>query len=72
MKVKSIFALALIPQILLVNYIQNNPSIVDEYYSGYLYKFIFRINSFLYSNIDIPVGEVLYAVSYTHLRAHET
>ena len=62
MKVKSIFALALIPQILLVNYIQSNPSIVDEYYSGYLYKFIFRINSFLYSNIDIPVGEVLYVI----------
>ena len=28
MKLKSIFALALIPQILLINFIKNNPSII--------------------------------------------
>ena len=60
MKLKSIFALALIPQILLVNFVKNNPSIIDDYYSYYLYNNILKINSFLYSNINIPVGEILY------------
>ena len=56
MKLKSIFALALIPQILLINFIKNNPSIIDDYYSYYLYNNILKINSFVYSNINIPVG----------------
>ena len=60
MKLKSIFALALIPQILLINFIKNNPSIIDDYYSYYLYNYILKINSFVYSNINIPVGEILY------------
>ena len=49
MKLKSIFALALIPQILLINFIKNNPSIIDDYYSYYLYNNILKINSFVYS-----------------------
>ena len=44
MRLKSIFALALIPQILLVNFIKNNPSIIDDYYSYYLYNNILKIN----------------------------
>ena len=43
MKLKSIFALALIPQILLINFIKNNPSIIDDYYSYYLYNNILAI-----------------------------
>jgi len=62
MKLKSIFALALIPQILLVNFVKNNPSIIDDYYSYYLYNNILKINSFVYSNIHIPVGEILYII----------
>ena len=62
MKLKSIFALALIPQILLVNFVKNNPSIIDDYYSYYLYNNILKINSFVYSNINIPVGEILYII----------
>tara|TARA_B100000963_G_scaffold46760_1_gene35063 strand:+ start:636 stop:1634 length:999 start_codon:yes stop_codon:yes gene_type:complete len=64
MKLKSIFALALIPQILLVNFVKNNPSIIDDYYSYYLYNNILKINSFLYSNINIPVGEILYIILF--------
>jgi len=60
MKLKSIFAIALIPQILLINFIKNNPSIIDDYYSYYLYNYILKVNSFVYSNINIPVGEILY------------
>ncbi len=62
MKIKSIFALALIPQVLLVNFIKNNPSIIDDYYPYYLYINILKINSFIYSNINIPVGEILYVI----------
>ena len=62
MKLKSFFALALIPQILLVSFIKNNPSIIDDYYSDYLYVNILKINSFIYSNINIPVGEILYLI----------
>ena len=62
MKLKSIFALALIPQILLINFIKNNPSIIDEYYSYFIYNNILKINSFVYSNINIPIGEILYII----------
>ena len=62
MKIKSVFALALIPQILLVNFIKNNPSIIDDYYPDYLYSYILKINSFIYSDINIPIGEILYLI----------
>ena len=62
MKIKSIFALALIPQILLLNFIKNNPSIIDNYYPDYFYNNILKINSFIYSSINIPVGEILYVI----------
>tara|TARA_B100001057_G_scaffold312170_1_gene312205 strand:+ start:111 stop:1109 length:999 start_codon:yes stop_codon:yes gene_type:complete len=62
MKLKSIFALALIPQILLVNFIKNNPSMIDDYYLDYFYSNIVKINTFIYSNINIPIGEVLYTI----------
>ncbi len=62
MKIKSVFALALIPQILLLNFIKNNPSIIDNYYPDYFYNNILKINSFIYSSINIPVGEILYVI----------
>ena len=62
MKLKSFFALILIPQILLVNFIKNNPSIIDDYYPDYLYHYILNINSFIYSDINIPIGEILYLI----------
>ena len=62
MKLKRFFALTLIPQILLVNFIKNNPSIIDDYYPDYLYSYILKINSFIYSNINIPLGEILYLI----------
>ncbi|MEK9755843.1 MAG: DUF3810 family protein [Bacteroidota bacterium] len=61
MRLKSIIAIALIPQIFAVNWLQNNPSIIDKYYQ-YIYGYILSINSFLYSNISIPVGEILYII----------
>ena len=37
MKLRFFIALALIPQILIVNYLKVNPTIVSDYYVGYLY-----------------------------------
>lgn len=61
MRLKSIIAIALIPQIILVNYFKNNPSIIDNYYQS-IYKGILSINSSIYSNIKIPFGEILYII----------
>lgn len=60
MKLRFFIALALIPQIFIVNFLKNNPSLVDEYYTNWIYKGIFRINSLIFSNISFPVGELLY------------
>ena len=51
MKLKSIFAFALIPQILLINFIKNNPSIIDDYYSYYL-------RSYVKKKLNDPYGEI--------------
>ena len=59
---KSIIALALIPQILIVNFLKYNPSIIDKYYSDYIFNSIVKANVFLYSSINAPVGEVLYII----------
>ena len=60
MKLRLFIALALIPQILIVNFLKNNPSVIDTYYVGSFYNSVFKINSFIFSNINFPIGEVLY------------
>ncbi len=60
MRIRIFIAFSLIPQILAVNYLRNNPSIIDEYYVDYFYKGIFKVNSFIFSGINFPIGEVLY------------
>ena len=62
MKLRLFIALALIPQILIVNYLKSNPSIVDDYYFGFIYNEVFKINSFIFSKTSIPVGELLYLI----------
>lgn len=61
MRLKSIIAIALIPQIILVNYLKKNPSIIDKYYQN-IYEGILSINSSIYSKIKIPVGEIVYII----------
>ena len=62
MKLRLFIALALIPQILIVNYLKSNPSIVDDYFFGFIYNEVFKINSFIFSKTSIPVGELLYLI----------
>ena len=60
MRIRIFIAFSLIHQILAVNYLRNNPSIIDEYYVDFFYKGIFKVNSFIFSGINFPIGEVLY------------
>ena len=62
MKIRSLIAVALIPQILIVNFLRNNPSLIDDYYVRIIFNNLIKINSFLFSKIEIPIGEIIYIV----------
>ena len=62
MKIRSLIAIALIPQILIVNFLRNNPSFIDDYYVRVIFNNLVKINSFLFSKIEIPIGEIIYIV----------
>ena len=62
MKIRSLIAIALIPQILIVNFLRNNPSFIDDYYVRIVFNNLIKINSFLFSKIEIPIGEIIYIV----------
>jgi len=62
LKIRSLIAVALIPQILIVNFLRNNPSFIDDYYVRVIFNNLVKINSFLFSKIEIPIGEIIYIV----------
>ncbi len=62
MKIRSLIAAALIPQILIVNFLRNNPSFIDDYYVRIIFNNLIKINLFLFSKIEIPIGEIIYIV----------
>ena len=62
MKIRSFLAIALIPQILIINFLKNNPSLIDDYYLRFIFNNLTKINSFLFSKIEIPIGEIIYIV----------
>ena len=62
MKIRSLIAVGLIPQILIVNFLRNNPSFIDDYYVRIIFNNLIKINSFLYSKVEIPIGEIIYIV----------
>ena len=62
MKIRSLIAVTLIPQILIVNFLRNNPSLIDDYYVRIIFNNLIKINSFLFSKIEIPIGEIIYIV----------
>ena len=62
MKIRSFLAIAFIPQILIVNFLKNNPSLIDDYYLRFIFNNIAKINSFLFSKVEIPIGEIVYIV----------
>ena len=57
--IKKIIALLLIPQILILSYFKNNPKIVEEYYSEFIYQYIFKFYSMLFSGFSIAIGDLL-------------
>ena len=57
--IKKIIALLLIPQVLILSYFKNNPRIVEEYYSEFIYQYIFKFYSMLFSGISIAIGDLL-------------
>ena len=62
MRIRLLLAILLIPQILIVNYLKNNPSFVEDYYVRFIYDNLLKINLFLFSKIEIPFGEILYVI----------
>ena len=60
--IKKIIALLLIPQVLIISYLKNNPKIVEEYYSDYLYQYIFKYYSMLFSGFSIAIGDLLFII----------
>ena len=62
MKIKSFLAIALIPQILIVNFLKNNPYLIDDYYLRFIFNNLIKINLFLFSKVEIPIGEIVYIV----------
>ena len=62
MKIRSFLAIALIPQILIVNFLKNSPSFINDYYVRLIYNNLIEINLFLFSKIEIPIGEIIYIV----------
>ena len=57
--IKKIIALLLIPQVLILSYFKNNPRIVEEYYSEFIYQYIFKFYSDLFSDFSIAIGDLL-------------
>ncbi len=60
--IKKIIALLLIPQVLIISFLKNNPKIVEEYYSDYLYQYIFKYYSMLFSGFSIAIGDLLFII----------
>ena len=57
--IKKIIALLLIPQVLILSYFKNNPRIIEEYYSEFIYQYIFKFYSMLFSGFSIAIGDLL-------------
>ena len=57
--IKKIIALLLIPQVLILSYFKNNPRIIEEYYSEFIYQYIFKFYSDLFSDFSIAIGDLL-------------
>jgi len=65
--IKKIIALLLIPQLLILSYLKNNPRIVEEYYSDYVYQYIFKYYSMLFSGFSIAIGDLLFIIALISL-----
>ena len=42
--------------------LKNNPSLIDDYYLRFIFNNLIKINSFIFSKVEIPIGEIVYIV----------
>jgi len=59
---RTIIALSIIPQVLLLKLISNYPELVEAYYSKGLYIYISKALRFIFGWVPFSVGDVLYTV----------
>ena len=43
-------------------FLNDNPSLIDKYYFGFFYNSFFNWNTFIFSKINFPIGEILYII----------
>ncbi len=73
-RVKTILAVSLLPQIVLVKWLGSHPEWVEVYYSQGMYPYISRFYRFLFGWVPFSVGDVFYtllafaAIRYLYLR----
>ncbi|MRH99085.1 DUF3810 family protein [Kriegella sp. EG-1] len=59
---KSILALSLLPQIILVKYLANRPDWIENYYSNGLYPLISNFFRLLFGWLPFTIGDILYTL----------
>jgi len=59
---KTIIALSIIPQVLLVRLLSNYPEFVEQFYSNGLYVWISKLFRFTFGWLPFSVGDLLYAL----------
>ena len=66
-KKKTIIALSLIPQILLVHVVSNYPEFVEHFYSNGLYEWVSKIFRFVLGWLPFSFGDFLYALCIVYV-----
>lgn len=64
---KTIIALSLIPQILLVKLLANFPNFVERFYSHGIYIYISKLMRYTFGWLPFSMGDVLYTISVVYL-----
>ncbi|MCX2678504.1 DUF3810 domain-containing protein [Galbibacter sp. EGI 63066] len=61
-RLKTVLALSIIPQVILVKWLANYPEFIENYYSNHLYVFISKGFRYVFGWIPFSVGDLLYTV----------
>jgi len=60
---KTLIALSILPQILLVKFIGSFPSFVETYYSEGIYPWISKISRYIFGWVPFSVGDIIYSIA---------
>ena len=63
MKKKTIIALSIIPQYLIVKLLSNYPDFIETYYSNGLYQFTSKAMRYVFGWLPFSVGDILYTIA---------